>query len=270
MKRYVKAILASAAAVTLALPAYASHSWGTFHWARTANPLKLTVNASITPAWQASFDTAVADWDKSKKLNLTAKAVTADPKRCQPIAGQVLVCNAAYGFRGWLGIAQIWLESNRSDHISQAITKLNDSYYNLPTYNTPAWRDLVMCQEIGHDFGLDHQDEAFDNANLGTCMDYTSNPDGPPDNRHPNRHDYEQLDAIYGHLDTIDTASASTTNFGIRDFSRPQTQNAGSGDGPEDWGTAIRQDSRGRPDLFEKQLGGGRKLVTHVFWALEN
>ena len=56
-----------------------------------------------------------------------------------------------------------------------------------------------MCQEIAHDFGLDHQDENFDNPNLGSCMDYTSDPDGPPSNEHPNSHDFQQIAAIYSH-----------------------------------------------------------------------
>ena len=59
-----------------------------------------------------------------------------------------------------------------------------------------------MCQEIGHTFGLAHQDEAFENVNLGTCMDYTNNPDGPPANRQPDDHDSWMLDEIiYAHLD---------------------------------------------------------------------
>jgi hypothetical protein len=40
-----------------------------------------------------------------------------------------------------------------------------------------------MCQEVGHTFGLDHQDENFNNTNLGTCMDYTND---PSTNQHPN------------------------------------------------------------------------------------
>ncbi len=42
-----------------------------------------------------------------------------------------------------------------------------------------------MCQEIGHDFGLDHQDENFNNPNLGTCMDYTNDPLGATVERAP-------------------------------------------------------------------------------------
>jgi hypothetical protein len=72
--------------------------------------------------------------------------------------------NSRYGQNGWLGLAQIWVSGN---HITQATTKVNETYFNMPQYDTPAWRRLVMCQEVAHDFGLDHQDETFDNPNLG-------------------------------------------------------------------------------------------------------
>ena len=108
---------------------------------------------------------------------------------CKPTVGRIEVCNGNYGNNGWLGIAQIWITGGV--HITQATTKLNDTYFNTPTYNTPAWRQLVVCQEVGHNFGLGHQDENFDNVNLNTCMDYTSD---PASNQHPNNHDYWQLD----------------------------------------------------------------------------
>src|SRR5215471_12815607 len=58
---------------------------------------------------------------------------------------------------------------------------------------------------LKHTLGLDHQDTNFDNKNLGTCMDYTSNPYGPPDNEHPDQHDYDELVTIYSHLDSTTT-----------------------------------------------------------------
>ena len=40
-------------------------------------------------------------------------------------------------------------------------TKLNDAYFGSGSiYDTPIWRASVTCQEIGHTFGLDHQDES--------------------------------------------------------------------------------------------------------------
>ena len=58
-----------------------------------------------------------------------------------------------------------------------------------------------MCQEVGHDVGLAHQDEEFYNANIepGTCMDYVTSPG--IENETPNPHDYDMLASrkMYGH-----------------------------------------------------------------------
>ena len=60
----------------------------------------------------------------------------ANTKKCSPIAGQILVCNASLRHRGWLGIASIWLTSG---HISQATTKLTTAI-SIASIQTPAWR----------------------------------------------------------------------------------------------------------------------------------
>ena len=142
-------------------------------------------------------------------------------KRCVAPQGRIEVCNASYGYNGWLGLAGISLSGG---HIVSGYTKLNDSYFNSSTYNKPEWRRLVTCQEIGHDFGLDHQDENNTNANLGSCMDYTNTPLGPPSNEHPNAHDYDQLASIYGHLDSTTTIAAGVPS------SNPQSSVIGDGD----------------------------------------
>ena len=130
--------------------------------------------------------------------------------------------------------------SGRSgSHITQAVAKMNDTYFNTATYNSPAWRRLVMCQEIAHDFGLDHQDEDFDNANLGSCMDYTSDPDGPPSNEHPNAHDFAQIDDIYDHLD-----STSTTSARALPGHAPAAMGPIDLDSPGQWGRLMRSNAR--------------------------
>jgi hypothetical protein len=274
MKISTRVALAACVALGAVVPASANHSWGGYHWAGNGSNVTIKVNKAITSQWTTSVNDSISDWNASNELTLTGVTASANAKKCSPIAGQILVCNAAYGNRGWLGIASIWLTSG---HISQATTKLNDSYFSSAYYNTPGWRALVACQEIGHDFGLDHQDETFDNYNLGTCMDYTNAPDGGvvggfnygPANRHPNAHDYQELNTIYNHDDGFTTATAST-NFGIRQVGRavPQTPpSAGIGDSPGEWGRAIHRDSLGRPDVFVKDFGDGQKALTHVFWA---
>ena len=190
--------------------AYATHSWGSYHWARTANPFTIKLGDNVSPIWDAYLTAASLDWNVSAELETTVVTGLTNPKNCKAVTGRVEVCNSKYGNNGWLGIASVWASG---DHITKATTKLNDTYFNTTKYNTPAWRQFVMCQEVGHVFGLDHQDEVFDNLNMGTCMDYTNDPDGTisgqPDNQHPNTHDYEQLSTTYAHLDAVTTAFSS-------------------------------------------------------------
>lgn len=233
-------------------PANASHSWGGYHWARTANPFTLKLGDNVTSQWDAYLSYASTDWSVSDVLDTTIVSGGTTAKRCRATLGRVEVCDSKYGRNGWLGLAQIWVDGL---HILQATVKANDTYFNTLTYNTPSWRRMVMCQEVGHTFGLDHQDEDFSNPNLGTCMDYTSNPDGPPSNLQPNFHDYEELDSIYGHLDAITTIGQSL----------PTASANGDYNSRAEWGRAIRDN--GYVALFEKELGGGRKLLTYVIWA---
>ena len=268
-------LLAGICTATALTPASANHSWGNYHWARSSNPVKLQINTALTGTWSSYVGTAVGQWNQSSKLDFFAiRPVNVSTKKCDPIAGQVLVCNSSYGQRGWLGIASIWANG---DHITQATTKLNDTYFNMARYSGSAWRAMVACQEIGHDFGLGHQDEGFSNENVGSCMDYTNDPSGTAGtngssaNIAPNSHDYQQLDTIYDHLDTTNTATAAVTDFGIRQVGKPaaagQDRDAGVGDTMADWGRAIHQDGKGRPDIFVRQLADGRTVITHVLWA---
>jgi len=272
MKRTMLRVALISSAALVADPALADHSWGDYHWARTDNPFTLRVVDAVSSTWDPYLEEAIDDWSNSSVLDLTNGGPGTNPKKCTAITGKILACNAAYGQRGWLGIASIWASG---DHITKATTKLNDTYFNTATYNTPAWRRLVTCQEIAHDFGLDHQDENFNNANLGSCMDYTGDPDGPPSNEHPNAHDFEQLEAIYAHLDGTNTysSSATATNFGIRAVgaqpAAPSTSAKNDpGDSPAEWGAAVHHDGKGRPDIYVLNLGNGQRKVTHVVWAI--
>jgi len=276
-KTFLRTALLAGAALTMSSAAGATHAWSNYHWARTSAPLTLKVNKAISSVWTTSVDRAISDWNALSVLSLANQNAPSgtSPKRCNPITGQILVCNDSYGNRGWLGIASINLDS--ANHITTGTTKLNDSYFNTAQYNKPEWRALVACQEIGHDFGLDHQDEAFGNVNVGSCMDYTNAPAGGivggfnygPSNEHLNAHDNEQLNTIYAHFDSGTTTSAAT-NFGLRQVGKsvalpPQA----SGDTRAEWGTAIHRDGKGRSDVFVRALPGGGKVLTHVFWALE-
>lgn len=278
MKTKRLAALTAIVAAVAAVPAVANHSWGTYHWATTNGEVGVRVNYALTGPWAGYLITATTQWDQSANLTLSAPVpVSVSRKRCNPIAGQILVCNDAYGPRGWLGIASIWTDSK--GHISQGTTKLNDTYYASAQYNTPAWRAMVMCQEVGHDFGLGHVNETFTDPNTGSCMDYTNDPSGTKGtngtaaNIAPNAHDMQQLAIIYGHSDGYTSATASSaTNFGVRTFGKPQPAapvEVEPGESPAEWGAAVHFDGKGRPDIFRQDLPGGGHKITHVFWALE-
>jgi hypothetical protein len=260
-----------AAAVPAAL--LANHSWGGYHWARTSNPFTLKVIDSVTSVWDSYLDTAESDWNSSSKLNtqeLAGDSSSRTARKCSAPTGQVRVCNLTYGNNGWLGIAGISIDSN--SHITKGYVKLNDTYFNTSTYNTPAWRRLVSCQELGHTIGLDHQDETFDNVNLGTCMDYTNDPDGgaggvssnDPSNEYPNSHDYQELDTIYGHTDGYTTLTASLPmSAGEKIVDQLDTNH------PAAWGRLVSRSRDGGQETYLLDLGGGNKQFTFVTWTLD-
>lgn len=227
----------------------ANHWWGGYHWARSSNPFTIKLGDNVSGGWDKYLATASSDWTRSSVLDTRVVTGGAKPRTCPPTSGRDEVCNASYGKTGWLGVAQIWITGGT--HITQGTVRLNDTYFNTPTYNTPAWRRLVMCQEIAHTFGLDHQDENFNNRNLGTCMDYTSDPNGPPSNEHPNRHDYDELAIIYAHLDSFTTVGRGT---------------AANLNG-SDWGHQLRGTRGSRNSLFLKSDGRGNAVLTFVVWA---
>ena len=242
--------------------ASASHAWASYHWASTESPLTLSLGDNVSGNWDQHLAVANSDWNLSPVLDNSVDPGRTNPRKCSPKDGLVEICNAKYGFNGWLGIAGIWVSG---DHITKGYVKVNDSYFNTSTYNTPEWRQLVMCQEVGHVFGLGHQDEDFNNPNLNTCMDYASDPES---NQSPNQHDYDQLAAIYGHLDTFDSWAAAPVDGG----GKPKGNGKGKKGTPpglaiSEWGKAISTDGKGRPDLFEVDLGNGNKAFTHVLWA---
>ena len=38
----------------------------------------------------------------------------------------------------------------------EALPRYNNTHFNRAFYNNVPWRQMVICQEIGHNFGLGH------------------------------------------------------------------------------------------------------------------
>ena len=242
MKRSIVTMLvALATSLTLAAPAGATHAWGNYHWGGDADPRALSIVDNMTPDWDVYREVAHADWDASAVIALTD--VTGDDsngarKRCKTQNGVLVVCNAAYGFNGWLGVAQIWVDPSNG-HIAKALAKVNDSYFDLSTYDDPSAKLHVTCQEVGHVLGLGHQhDEA-------SCMD-DANGLFDPAFAHPGTHDYEQLEQIYAHLD--DPPALSGGN------GKGRGNGNGNGNGHGNTTVSVGRD-------------GAQTVVTFTIWA---
>ena len=248
-RRFLVIPLAMLALTAGATGASARHSWAGYHWARTTTPFTLKLGDNLTSVWDPYLVTSSADWTASTVLDTTVVAGRSNVRRCPPTSGRVEVCNKAYGVNGWLGLGQVYLQGS---HITAGTVMLNDTYF-ATSYNTPAWRNLVMCQELGHTFGLDHQDVDNYNVPLGSCMDYSIDPEP---NQHPNEHDFAQLVTAYTHYDSTATV-AGAAQAGAAAPLLAEAQ----------WGRAERRDQAGRPSRFLNDLGGGRAVVTFVIWA---
>ncbi len=302
LRLLVALIGVGALAALLALAAFSSaasadHSWGNYHWALTQSSDKaaLQLGDNVSGKWdthlritagQKNPDGSPADnlndWDAPADTNYTytdkldPKVVQGlnldNPKRCSAKSGRVEVCNAKYGYNGWLGLAQIWASGG---HIVQGVAKMNDTYFNLSKYNNDPWRNLVMCQEVGHTFGLDHTDEIHNNTNLGSCMDYTNDPDGGgsygADNQYPGGdnpittavvetyHDYDHLAVIYNHGDGSTTIGSSTAASKL-----PPAANRGSFNSSAEWGRLVHTFPGGKLEIWQRGLGADKELITWV------
>lgn len=283
-RKLLSATAMGAAAIGLGLhftPALANHWWNQFHWSHVS-ALQLRLGDNVTAAWDPYLQAASRAWTRSAPLDTVVIRGASDRATCSPVYGRIEVCNARYGATDWVGIGNVW---SSGGHVVQGTVQLNDTYFAEARYNTPAWRRLVMCQEIGHVLGLDHQDVNHTNTNLGTCMDYTRDPAGTAgtngnlSNQLPNQHDYAQLNSIYTHQDssqlrTTRLASAAAASP-AEETEKPPPGERGRRLGqaidksPKAWGRVAATDAKGKPRVYVKDLGSGDQVATFVIWADE-
>eukprot|EP00585_Thalassiosira_rotula_P007731 CAMPEP_0196159766 /NCGR_PEP_ID=MMETSP0910-20130528/46487_1 /TAXON_ID=49265 /ORGANISM="Thalassiosira rotula, Strain GSO102" /LENGTH=343 /DNA_ID=CAMNT_0041424691 /DNA_START=293 /DNA_END=1325 /DNA_ORIENTATION=- len=177
--------------------------------------LHLTLRNALDDTWQDEFDSAVADWQESDALVLTAEKVEVDHD-CERVDGVMVVCNANFGATGWVGINEnmimrgviVGSVSKMNEYyllnaelinenmimrgvIVGSVSKMNEYYLLNAEYDQ---RRYTMCHELGHGFGLPHTDENPYNANLGDCLDYTDDPD---ENLYPGEVNMRKLSNMY-------------------------------------------------------------------------
>jgi hypothetical protein len=254
-------------------PVFASHGWGSYHWPRSCSTCAANITVYDTTAttntnWSDHLYKALfgdgsnpntanrRGWNDSAALTLSRTFSTASRSTCSAVSSAVRVCNYTYGANGWLGLAQISTISGTS-HIAWGTTKINDTYFNSGYPNTE--KRHVMCQEVGHDFGLGHTSENGSSQN--TCMDYYRNTSSSDwTSTGPNQHDFDQLLTQHHWGAALPPVALSITEISVA------ADGDGSFDEPWQWGTPFEWDRDGRPVGYELDLGD-RSVFTFVRWA---
>jgi hypothetical protein len=268
MRKIKLLVLASlVASIVTASPklALADHSWNGYHWARTTPQFTLKLGDNLTTSsWKGYLAQASQNWNSPELVGqtstplLTAVVTGQSNKRCAMVSGTTQVCNGSYGKNGWLGLASINIANG--EHITRGSAKMNDTYFNTSYYNNSNEKLHVVCQEVAHTFGLDHQSE--DGSSLNTCMDYFSNTGVNATSTlstKPNAHDFEELNLIYEHLDTTTTVAQSASQIAPSDVT----------DDPNSWGKLVSQSHNGRSSTYERDEADGTLTVTNVYWTEE-
>ena len=270
--------LSFAVAVLVTVPLFASHGWSNYHWPRSTAEASIPIYRSLTTTTYANWPDHLQKstfgdpnnpnsytrrgWNDSSVLALTIYSSYTDSTtryNCSPPSQAIRVCNYPYGSTGWAGLAQVWPDSN--GHITKANTKVNDTYFGSGSYVT--WQRHVMCQEVGHDFGLGHTSENGTSQN--TCMDYyrnTSNSDWQSTG--PNQHDFDQLKTQH-HASTLPGAGDLFME-GLRAGGPFADSDLNA---PWQWGTPIEWSPDGQPVtyLLDPTPTPGDEMITYVTWS---
>jgi len=272
-------VLALVLTLLVSVPLFASHGWTNYHWPRSTAEASIKIYRSLTVTtysnWPDHLQKAVygdpsnpnsanrRGWNDSTVLALSIVSSATDSTtryNCSPSTGTIRVCNYGYGSNGWAGLAQVWPDA--SGHIQRANTKVNDTYLGSGANNP--WRRHVMCQEVGHDFGLGHTSENGSSQN--TCMDYYRNTSSTDwTSTGPNQHDFDQLRTQ--HHAALSPADTFTESLRAGGPYEDDDMNA-----PWSWGTPIEWDPEGQPVTFllDRSPEPGDEVITYVTWAPRN
>jgi len=270
---------ALAAAAWLPTPIDASHSWSTYHWRRTSAAIQpIPIRRYHSSVWLTRYNTAMTDWRNAAMTKIkpyTAFAGGANPS-CPLANGQVSSCDGSYGNTGWLGLASIAISGG---HIALGRSLVNNTYFNTSAYNSVPWRQLVICQEIGHNFGLGHVNVVFNNPNTGSCMDYTNDPDGgpggaspnDPNNMHPNLHDYQLINSKHNHIGSIlpgfEAEAGHDESVDVEALTLPRALQSYNPMVRSQFGKLVYTANGGRTERYEIEFAGGWKVANWVIWA---
>lgn len=173
-----------------------NHSWGNYHW--SDSDLNPTVGDNTKSAmWTGETAFYTDHWTS---IGTPIQPVFSNKRRVK--------VSVVEGYSDqWLGLAQIWIKNG---HISEGKVSLNTTLLSESRFTRSAALH-VLCQELGHVWGLDHN-----RVDLNTCMndcltaatyDEWLTCLNNPSAELTNQHDAEQLNLIYSHADEESSSS---------------------------------------------------------------
>ena len=159
--------------------AWANHRWYCWKYADAEINFYNGCTGSYSSYANEEALTDSNSWHNYTEVNL-------NPVGQQGTTDHLNCFNGSYGFNGWLGIAEILTYSGCT--VQQGRSRFNQSYLDNPAYGySTTNKKHVVCQEIGHLFGLSHQ-----KGMAQSCMNdkilYVPN---------PNSHDQSMIASIY-------------------------------------------------------------------------
>jgi predicted Zn-dependent protease len=186
-------VLAAAVSMVLASTSVFGAQWEDYHWPSYNTNLGITNTAS----GEYNVAAAVSDWNQAASGTELSLAVN---------GGSDIEIRSKNMSAWYLGTAEILVDTS-TDHILSGRVTLNHRYLregNLYGFDASV-RQHVLCQELGHVLGLDHQhgDSCMndDNATLG---EYTE----------PNQEDEDTLEDMYGNGQHTDTEPTTDNTRG--------------------------------------------------------
>ncbi len=176
MKKLTIVSILIVAFLSLTAVASADHSWNGYHWGSD------NLSPSVKDKTSSPLYNVTAGVDEWTNLGTPISPQLTDGKK-----GNITVSEGSSTF--WLGLARVFVEEG---HITKGEVKLNTRL--LGSYGAAA-ADHVLCQELGHVLGLDHNRTEGD-----TCMNDQATLGSVTS---PNAHDAEMLTTVYNHTDQV-------------------------------------------------------------------